>query len=463
MTRPSRHSQTSRSTGKKATVARQSRDRAAKSQAQTRLEFLTLPSQDSSQSQSQPQLHPQPPPRGRPSTLPSNSDERKIWLEQKRQEKISNETTDQREKRQAKKAENERNRMNKKRHEETKEEREDRKARHRDEVYRSRSSLPVEFKNSLEDPDVQQKLLHFLAKPAFSDYDYLQSPQSPELKKLFASITPEVTKTLIDDLRNSIHRHSIMYGCAVCGRRNLNEPNRVPLKSLTKLFNYDPNPSASLNFSDENKDDEDRNISGLKPGSTVLQMKVDTSNPYFSLAIHPHYMEEKEDNYVPNSKALLCDNCDRCVKEDRLPPYCIKYWDFGNIANLPKLSLLETLLIQRTRPFVHIAKLVDGKGKFTLSGHCMAIPTTAADLVSQTIAEEQTAFPRRVKVDDCGLSVVFVGAMDRWKRILEGKGPNSFYLQYQCSNKDLSRFHPSSICMHPNLLFLLAKDNRCNH
>ena len=140
-------------------------------------------------------------------------------------------------------------------------------------------------------------------------------------------------------------------------------------------------------------------------------------------------MDDQQDEYSLDSIALLCSTCARCVRDKRHPAMCVRNWDFGNINTLPKLSLLEILLIQRVRVFLHVAKLVDGKKQFALSGHCMAIPTDAAERIAQRRAwdvEENRKFPMNATHDTCGLSVMFVGGLDKWERIMQGSGPNDF-------------------------------------
>ena len=416
--------------------------RAAKSQALRNIEFQTLPSeicehvvedttQDSGSSTSQSEsLCAHRPPENSTRTrgiVPTDPEEKKEYLQKQRQERIANETPLQKDIRREKNRINERQRMERKRREETEEEKEDRLAKQREAVNKTRQRLPHEFKMAWEDPDVSRLLLHRLTEPIISDTNLriFDSDTQDKIKKLFTPITLEETKSHIDHLRDAIDRHSVMYGCASCGIRvtpfGHSKVNRIPLKLLRPLFQYDQ-PNSENNQPAENEEDvenEQDRIFHQKPGSTVLEMKVDTRAEagcftYIKLALCPQFMERIQKSYSPESKALLCDNFYRCVIQKRLPPLCFKTWDLGDVKSLPKLSLLETLLIQRIRPFTHLAKLVDGKGKFALSGHCMAIPTDAAELVAQRISMDQKdnlIFPRRVTTDNCGLSVVFLGTI----------------------------------------------------
>jgi len=435
--------------------------RAAKSQAQRNIEFQTLPSeisdhvvedttQDSGSSQSQSNYSEayrnrnrstsRPP--DKRSNVPTDPEEKKEYIKQQRRERIANETPLQADIRREKHNANERQRMTRNRREETEEEKEDRLAKQREAVNKTRQRLPPEFQMAWEDPDVSRRLLHRLTKPIISGTNLrIHDPDTQvHIKNLFKPITAEEKQSQIDKLRTATDRHSIIYGCAACGIRVIpfghSKVNRMPLKNLQNLFQYDAPSQSDENPSEEDKQDEMETIYRQKPGSTALEMKIDTRSQTgcftrVQLALCPQYMERIQKSYSSESKALLCDNCCRCVIQKRQPPLCFKTWDLGDVKSLPKLSLLETLLIQRIRPFTHLAKLVDGKGKFALSGHCMAIPTDAAELVAQRMSmdeKDNLIFPRRVTFDNCGLSVVFVGTMDKWQRILEGTGPNSFYL-----------------------------------
>ncbi len=115
-----------------------------------------------------------------------------------------------------------------------------------------------------------------------------------------------------------------------------------------------------------------------------------------------------------DSNVIVCLACAQACTRGNLPPLSIAAGvNFGRIpVNMPVLSLLETILIQRVRVFSHVLKLVEGAGQLAVAGHVVAVATTAAERAANSLR-----LPRRESLESCGLEVVFVGSLDRWQRL----------------------------------------------
>lgn len=156
-----------------------------------------------------------------------------------------------------------------------------------------------------------------------------------------------------------------------------------------------------------------------RDGSQPLRSLVNTATHCYYL--YPSYLATAGPP-AENSVALLCRRCARIThKADarhNIPAISLaKGFDFGSLVRcgLPELSLLEMMLVRRVMPYGHIVKLVDGESHFALAGHLVAIATDSAERIADA-AVARRVLPRR----DAGefLSVVFVGSLDRWQRLM---------------------------------------------
>ena len=140
-------------------------------------------------------------------------------------------------------------------------------------------------------------------------------------------------------------------------------------------------------------------------------------------ALYPEYMADPGP-YTLNSIALLCPSCATCVikKIQPIPKYCLHSgFDFSNPSNhnLPELSILEILMIQKCILYGKVAKLF-GSGQLALTGHMVSVSTNAADEFAKQIVFNNSL--PRLDVETIQLSVTFIGSLDRWKRLI-GKNP----------------------------------------
>lgn len=163
--------------------------------------------------------------------------------------------------------------------------------------------------------------------------------------------------------------------------------------------------------------------SGAQPHLSVLRVE---DHWYY---LHPEYMETPGP-YTAQSNALLCLSCVRHLREGRQPHAqhrgapalsIAAGFEFSKLARcaLPELSLVEKLFLRMVNVYGHILKFSKGNDTVALSGHLIAVPTSAAERVVE-LGRALQVLPRQ-DVDNF-ITISFIGPMDQFNRVL-GRNP----------------------------------------
>lgn len=155
--------------------------------------------------------------------------------------------------------------------------------------------------------------------------------------------------------------------------------------------------------------------------------------------MNPDFLRDAA-NFTIHTIAMICNSCDGHIKSKRRPPFSIASGkDLGRasiqqadsaiptdlpILGIRPLSLLEKMCIVCIRIYYVSVKFVSVSTgaifQFGITGHAVAVPTSAAQLVAER-AQSISSLPRLDVHTTSALTVTFIGSLDKWTTLINGQ------------------------------------------
>jgi len=234
--------------------------------------------------------------------------------------------------------------------------------------------------------------------------------------------------------------HISLWGCAVCGIRELDgAQHTLPISSLSVLIVPPDQLSQYLNYAPEARSTFSivmlKNTAGL---STAYYLHVDF--------LIQHTSGSSTNTCCQDDSACLCSGCfsKLACKRPAIPQFSVAAgFDFGHPLRmgLKRLTILERKLIARTVLFATIVKLVGPCGKTSqqsgLRGHVIAMPHQGAKLAAAKI------LPRLDSATDL-MTVMFVGSAQQWHAV-SGKSGDNQRKRFIITHKSIFRVRPTVV------------------
>ena len=224
-------------------------------------------------------------------------------------------------------------------------------------------------------------------------------------------LTLDETSASINAYNDKLNANLSMWGCAVCGIRELSgEQHTLPLSELSSLILTEDDLSRFQNISPE-----------FRCCFNIIVLEILGIRKGFYLHadfIQSNRCQGDSEHLELSDKACLCTACYQRLhcKNPTVPKFSIAAgYDFGHPlkGKLKPLTIIERKLISRNIVFATIIKLVASNGKnihqHGLQGHIIAMPHQGAQVAAAAVA-----LPNVDSVTDM-MSVMFVGSAEQWR------------------------------------------------
>ena len=267
-------------------------------------------------------------------------------------------------------------------------------------------------------------------------YDSSAQYRPPSIDSLLGhSLTYDEMSISIKAYNNQMNPQMSMWGCAVCGERELNgAEHSLKIGQLSILCVPDDAFSKYSKYSV--KIQQCFNIVLVHISGIVKAFYLNSNFLKCNSADHCH-TDTQLHSWYENDDANVCNDCHRKLAgiKPSIPKFSIAAgYDFGHPlrAGFEPLTILERKLISRNIIFATIVKLVASCGKNTeqhgLQGHVISMPHEGAHIAAAVL-------PRMQSVTDM-ISVMFVGSAEQW-HATSGKCGDSKRANFIISHKSI--------------------------
>jgi hypothetical protein len=249
-------------------------------------------------------------------------------------------------------------------------------------------------------------------------FDLSDSNSTPELDP----ITPDEVKFCVNEYIDTMNPNSNVYGCAACGvwciLSQKADVHKRPLKDLSILI-LSEEQLASYNLIPTKW----KKMKGVTQCSNGNFYALYT--PYV-LCASPNCESEDCTIVSENDVAYLCIDCHKSTNPNsnnrKIPDLSIRSGvDYGLAwLHLPKLSMLEKLILSKYQLYAHVLKIGAGSGVCGMKGHMIAMESNARDImkeICESIVDNVSTDVLIVPPNSLTFSFMYCGPMDKWDRI----------------------------------------------
>ena len=246
----------------------------------------------------------------------------------------------------------------------------------------------------------------------FLETDYTLTPEAIEnlKKEINENLKPENIGKIFTKFKHNFDKESRLYGCGTCGIRGFE-------MGSSKFRNFNLRDLGHLKLNEEQLAKYQEIVEPYRSLQSVFKLN---ENEYYY--IHPEL--------VKNNNVKVCSECSKFFTRPQpaIPPFSIAAGvDFGLLdrLNLPKLTLVEELLIARSRLFVNLVKLTGhtlAQRQTAKKSNVITFPqpegaTKTAELQRLNSTGDRETYPRKENLKE-HLAVFFLGSRLQYEALI---------------------------------------------